>query len=82
MIGGTGIWNAGLVVPPSTRRITPVTHDEEHALIARARAIGVRIVSDTRCPVITSSRAGEAARAPHGFAGHLVALASDLLRPA
>jgi glycosyltransferase involved in cell wall biosynthesis len=60
----------------------PVTHDEDRALIARARATGARIVSDTRCPVITSSRAGGAARAPHGFAGHLVALAADLLRPA
>ncbi len=60
----------------------PVTHDEDHALIAGARAAGARIVTDTRCPVLTSSRAGEAARAPHGFAGHLVALAAELLRPA
>src|SRR4051812_42265062 len=27
-IGGTGIWNDGLVVPPSTRRMTPVTQEE------------------------------------------------------
>lgn len=65
----------------ATGGFPPVAHDEDHALIARARAIGARIVSDTRCPVLTSSRS-EAARAPHGFASHLVALAAELLGPA
>ncbi|MGX6607976.1 glycosyltransferase [Micromonosporaceae bacterium Da 78-11] len=49
-----------------------VTHDEDRALIAAFRAAGARIVTDSRCPVLTSAR--PAARAPAGFAAHLADL--------
>jgi glycosyltransferase involved in cell wall biosynthesis len=54
----------------------PVTHDEDRALIARARAIGARVVTDPSCPVRTSSRSG--GHAPHGFSASLAALAAPL----
>jgi hypothetical protein len=54
----------------------PLAHDEDRALIDRFRAIGARVVTDTGCPVSTSSR--PAGRAPHGFAAHLAALAAGL----
>jgi glycosyltransferase involved in cell wall biosynthesis len=53
-----------------------VPHDEDRALIAAARATGARIVTDTRCPVTTSSR--PRARAPRGFSAHLAGLAGEL----
>jgi hypothetical protein len=55
-----------------------VRHDEDRALVARARATGARVVTDAGCPVRTSSRA--VARAPQGFAGHLLALTALLAR--
>lgn len=54
----------------------PVPHDEDRLLVADARAAGARIVSDTRCPVTTSSRVR--ARAPRGFSAHLAGLAGEL----
>jgi glycosyltransferase involved in cell wall biosynthesis len=45
------------------------TSDEDRSLIAAARATGARIVTDTRCPVLTSARAH--ARAPRGFSSFL-----------
>ncbi|MEV4350790.1 hypothetical protein AB0J83_40555, partial [Actinoplanes sp. NPDC049596] len=54
----------------------PLSHDEDHGLIARFRATGATIVTDAGCPVSTSSR--PVARAPHGFSAHLATLAAGL----
>ncbi len=50
----------------------PIRHSEDLALIDRVRRAGGTIVTDARCPVVTSAR--RTARAPHGFAAHLAAL--------
>ena len=49
-----------------------VAHDEDRALITRFVATGARVVTDSRCPVMTSAR--RVARAPSGFAAHLAGL--------
>ncbi|WP_433824552.1 glycosyltransferase [Actinoplanes sp. CA-015351] len=53
----------------------PLPHSEDRDLIDRMRHLGARVVTDTTCPVITSSR--RLARAPHGFAAHLATLATS-----
>lgn len=52
-----------------------LTHDEDRTLVARMRETGGRVVTDARCPVRTSARPD--GRAPHGFAAHLLSLASE-----
>jgi glycosyltransferase involved in cell wall biosynthesis len=52
-----------------------VPYDEDRELVARVRATGGRVVTDTRCPVRTSARAD--GRAPLGFAAYLRDLAAE-----
>ncbi|MBB2947189.1 glycosyltransferase involved in cell wall biosynthesis [Actinoplanes lutulentus] len=52
----------------------PLPHSEDRDLIDRMSHRGARVVTDTSCPVITSSR--RLGRAPHGFAAHLITLAA------
>lgn len=52
-----------------------LAHDEDRALVGRVRAGGGRVVTDARCPVLTSARPD--GRAPHGFAAHLQSLAAE-----
>jgi glycosyltransferase involved in cell wall biosynthesis len=52
----------------------PLPHSEDRDLIERVRRAGARVVTDTGCPVLTSSRG--AGRAPDGFAAYLSALAA------
>jgi len=51
----------------------PVRHSEDVALLDAVRRTGGHVVADSSCPVVTSAR--PQARAPHGFAAHLAALA-------
>jgi glycosyltransferase involved in cell wall biosynthesis len=54
--------------------VPPIRHSEDQALIDRVRRAGGHVVTDDRCPVVTSAR--RSGRAPHGFAAHLTALAA------
>lgn len=49
-------------------------HDEDRTLVARMHETGARVLTDVHCPVRTSARPD--GRAPHGFAAHLLALAT------
>lgn len=48
---------------------SPLATAEDRALVHAARAVGLRVLSVTDVPVVTSTRA--VARAPHGFSDHL-----------
>ena len=53
-----------------------IAHDEDRDLVTRAARAGSRISYDPACPVRTSAR--RTARAPAGFAAHLLSLAGEV----